>query len=312
MCVATGSATVAQAAKCTSAAINVNFWGAACAKSAVTPSTLTTAGTCQLTVGGAGCEPVDTPATCTVATGTGTCTVNSGKTACDMVLGTGETGTDTTCTFAPIVDLDTNLACLYSSKGDGTTAAPTTAEKDAEKKLCNDASVDAADATISHCIYLEQLSCGLNRVTEDATGDTAAKKVLNLADGFKCDAGLAMAGADGECEHVLQKDAISMVPKDCKMQGVAGVAKYATGKADAMVSAAKCLDTATCATKGTFAGNCSAVEGLFGDGIGGLPASCTVLATKTGTCALNANKDDCVATQHATDTTTDTTCTFNT
>jgi len=53
------------------------------------------------------------------------------------------------------------------------------------------------------------------------------------------------------------------------------------------------------------------VEGLFGDGIGGVPASCTVLATKTGTCALNANKDDCVATQHASDGSTDTTCTFN-
>merc|ERR1719345_686110 len=103
-------------------------------------------------------------------------------------------GTARACTFAAVVAKAGTLTCAYSSKGTADVAAktpgtgttfsaisPTAVETDAEKKICNDASVDAADATISHCIYLEQMSCGLNRVTEDATGDTAAKKVLNLA-----------------------------------------------------------------------------------------------------------------------------------
>ena len=329
-CVPTASATGEYKAKCLAAAINVNFWDAACAKSTVSPSSATLAGTCQLTVGGAGCQAVDTPATCAVAGGTGTCTLSDDASSCDIVLGTGEANGDTTCTYAQYgADGTTakhaDLACVYTSKGDGTpptgddgvllgnlfsAAAPTTAETDAEKLICTDAGKDATDATISHCIYLEQLSCGLNRVTEDAAAATDAQKALNLADGFTCDAGLAMTGAGGECEHVLPAPAIDPVAAACEMKGVAGAAKYPTGKADAMVSADKCLDAATCVTKGTFAGNCSAVEGLFGDGIGGTPASCTVAATKTGTCALNTGKTYCDATQHATDSTTDTTCTF--
>merc|ERR1740133_179313 len=68
-----------------------------------------------------------------------------------------------------------------------------------------------------------------------------------------------------------------------------------------MVSAAKCLDTATCATKGTFAGNCSAVEGLFGDGIGGAPATCVAKASQpstAATCTMGASAS-CVSSRGA-------------
>jgi hypothetical protein len=310
-CVGTTSATAEQKAKCAAAAIDANFWAAACAKSAVAPSTATLAGTCQLTAGGAGCQPVNTPATCAVAGGTCTCTLSADETQCNMVLGTGETGTDTTCTYSQFgADGGAKhaaLECVYTSKGDGvpptgddgvllgnlfSAVAPTTAETDAQKLICTDASKDTADTTISHCIYLEQLSCGLNRKTEDAAGADATAKAANLAKGFTCDGGLAMKGVDGECDHVLPAPAVVYKPTACEMKGVAGAPKYPTGKADAMVSADKCLDAATCVTKGTFADNCSAVEKLFGDGILGTPDTCTV-ATGTGMCTVNAAKNGC-------------------
>jgi hypothetical protein len=94
---------------------------------------------------------------------------------------------------------------------------PTVAETDAEKNICWDASKDAMDATYSHCIYLEQLSCGLNRVTPDAAWATDAQKAFNLADGFTCDAGLAFDWMAGECEHVLPKPAIVGADAKCEI-----------------------------------------------------------------------------------------------
>jgi hypothetical protein len=123
---------------------------------------------------------------------------------------------------------------------------------------------------------------------------------------------------------------------------MAGMEKYLGGKKTAIKGdPALCLAATlatTCATDGNFAGNCSAVEALFGDGIGGAPAMCTpkttqtnnaaicmmgvgasciswvgaacAVATGTGTCALNAGKSGCDMTLGVGETGTDTTCTY--
>jgi hypothetical protein len=95
---------------------------------------------------------------------------------------------------------------------------PTVAETDAEKNICWDASKDAAD-TYSHCTYLEQLSCGLNRVTPDGVL-TGAALTAARDEGSTCDAGFAFEGVSGECRHVLPSPAVAPVAAACEHRGV--------------------------------------------------------------------------------------------
>jgi hypothetical protein len=68
----------------------------------------------------------------------------------------------------------------------------------------------------SHCVYLPQLFCWLNRVTAD--GILTGMALMDVrAEGCTCDAGLGFAYAGGYCEYVLPKPAILGTDAKCEI-----------------------------------------------------------------------------------------------
>ena len=136
----------------------------------------------------------------------------------------------------------------------------------------SDTDINAACLAVANCIYVQELTC---TVTLDDT-DTADTDESSAVSGI-CSAGCAVGVTDadcsftnaagvssaGNCEYSPAVVAVDETVRTCENRGVAGQPKFPGAKAAAL-SDPLCTDQALCKTTAALAGNCTAIDAMFG------------------------------------------------